>query len=81
MPDELEVIPNPQRSALADLHLLNSLQERLKNHARSFDSLLSLIPAKLYYGEDVSVCIPFSISPTSLLTSAVGPVAAQKADA
>ncbi|KAJ9611186.1 hypothetical protein H2200_004369 [Cladophialophora chaetospira] len=32
----------------------DELTERLKSHARSFDSLLSLIPAKLYYGEDVS---------------------------
>ncbi|RMD42288.1 hypothetical protein DV735_g2810, partial [Chaetothyriales sp. CBS 134920] len=28
------------------------LEARLKSHARSFDSLLSLIPAKLYYGRD-----------------------------
>ncbi|RVX75238.1 hypothetical protein B0A52_00590 [Exophiala mesophila] len=34
--------------------MADELEERLKNHARSFDSLLSLIPAKLYYGEDVS---------------------------
>jgi len=32
----------------------DDLEERLKSHARAFDSLLSLIPAKLYYGEDVS---------------------------
>ncbi|KAK4946556.1 hypothetical protein LTR10_014408 [Elasticomyces elasticus] len=32
----------------------DELEERLKSHARAFDSLLSLIPAKLYYGEDVS---------------------------
>ncbi|KKY15525.1 putative 60s ribosome biogenesis protein [Phaeomoniella chlamydospora] len=30
------------------------LEERLKSHARAFDGLLSLIPAKLYYGEDNS---------------------------
>ena len=30
-------------------------QERLKSHAKSFDGLLSLIPAKYYYGEDTSV--------------------------
>ncbi|OAP65321.1 hypothetical protein AYL99_01293 [Fonsecaea erecta] len=34
--------------------MADDLTERLKSHARSFDSLLSLIPAKLYYGEDVS---------------------------
>ncbi|KIY03048.1 uncharacterized protein Z520_01514 [Fonsecaea multimorphosa CBS 102226] len=34
--------------------MADELTERLKCHARSFDSLLSLIPAKLYYGEDVS---------------------------
>ncbi|OCT47842.1 60S ribosome biogenesis protein Rrp14 [Cladophialophora carrionii] len=32
----------------------DELTERLKGHARSFDSLLSLIPAKLYYSGDVS---------------------------
>ncbi|OAL34862.1 hypothetical protein AYO20_05822 [Fonsecaea nubica] len=36
------------------LIMADELAERLKSHARSFDSLLSLIPAKLYYGEDVS---------------------------
>ena len=32
-----------------------SFQERLRDHAKSFDGLLSLIPAKIYYGEDTSV--------------------------
>ncbi|KAK3319824.1 surfeit locus protein 6-domain-containing protein [Cercophora scortea] len=32
----------------------SSLQERLRGHAKAFDGLLSLIPAKMYYGEDVS---------------------------
>ncbi|KAL2015806.1 hypothetical protein VTK56DRAFT_4722 [Thermocarpiscus australiensis] len=31
-----------------------SLQERLRDHAKAFDGLLSLIPAKMYYGEDTS---------------------------
>lgn len=30
-------------------------QDRLKSHADAFNGLLSLIPAKLYYGEDTSV--------------------------
>ncbi|KAK3347931.1 surfeit locus protein 6-domain-containing protein [Neurospora tetraspora] len=30
------------------------LQERLRSHAQAFDGLLSLIPAKMYYGEDKS---------------------------
>ncbi|KAH8888617.1 SURF6-domain-containing protein [Thozetella sp. PMI_491] len=30
----------------------SSLQERLRGHAKAFDGLLSLIPAKMYYGED-----------------------------
>ncbi|KAK3953286.1 surfeit locus protein 6-domain-containing protein [Pseudoneurospora amorphoporcata] len=30
------------------------LQERLRSHAQAFDGLLSLIPAKMYYGEDNS---------------------------
>ncbi|KAH6615700.1 surfeit locus protein 6-domain-containing protein [Chaetomium sp. MPI-SDFR-AT-0129] len=31
-----------------------ALQERLRGYAQSFDGLLSLIPAKMYYGEDTS---------------------------
>ncbi|PWY76264.1 SURF6-domain-containing protein [Aspergillus heteromorphus CBS 117.55] len=31
-----------------------NLQERLRSHAQAFDGLLSLIPAKHYYGEDGS---------------------------
>ncbi|KAL4797261.1 surfeit locus protein 6-domain-containing protein [Aspergillus venezuelensis] len=30
------------------------LEERLRSHAQAFDGLLSLIPAKIYYGEDGS---------------------------
>lgn len=30
------------------------MQERLRDHAKAFDGLLSLIPAKMYYGEDHS---------------------------
>ncbi|KAI0189130.1 surfeit locus protein 6-domain-containing protein [Xylaria flabelliformis] len=32
----------------------SSLKERLLNSQKAFDGLLSLIPAKMYYGEDVS---------------------------
>ncbi|CAM1503775.1 Fc.00g013660.m01.CDS01 [Cosmosporella sp. VM-42] len=32
----------------------SSLQDRLRGHAKAFDGLLSLIPAKMYYGEDNS---------------------------
>jgi len=32
------------------------LQDRLRDHAEAFDGLLSLIPAKFYYGKDNSVC-------------------------
>ncbi|KFY58494.1 hypothetical protein V497_04794 [Pseudogymnoascus sp. VKM F-4516 (FW-969)] len=32
----------------------SSLQDRLRDHAKAFDGLLSLIPAKYYYGEDNS---------------------------
>jgi hypothetical protein len=31
------------------------IEERLRSHAQAFDGLLSLIPAKFYYGEDGSV--------------------------
>lgn len=30
----------------------SSLQDRLRDHSKAFDGLLSLIPAKMYYGED-----------------------------
>ncbi|KAK7953859.1 hypothetical protein PG988_014553 [Apiospora saccharicola] len=30
----------------------STLQERLRDHAKAFDGLLSLIPAKMYYGEE-----------------------------
>lgn len=33
----------------------DSIQERLRSHAQAFDGLLSLIPAKYYYGDDNSV--------------------------
>jgi hypothetical protein len=39
------------------------LQERLKSHARAFEGLMSLIPAKDYYGKDESIT---SVSFTSL---------------
>ncbi|KAF9770273.1 hypothetical protein IL306_012200 [Fusarium sp. DS 682] len=32
----------------------SSFQDRLRDHSRAFDGLLSLIPAKMYYGEDTS---------------------------
>ncbi|KAL6898799.1 SURF6 domain-containing protein [Trichoderma evansii] len=34
--------------------MAESLQDRLRDHAKAFDGLLSLIPAKMYYGEDTS---------------------------
>ncbi|KAL7951219.1 SURF6 domain-containing protein [Trichoderma barbatum] len=34
--------------------MADSLQDRLRDHAKAFDGLLSLIPAKMYYGEDTS---------------------------
>lgn len=37
-----------------------SLQDRLRDHAKAFDGLLSLIPAKMYYGEDTSVRLPLN---------------------
>jgi len=36
----------------------DSNQERLRSHAQAFDGLLSLIPAKYYYGDDNSVRAP-----------------------
>ncbi|KAK3899581.1 hypothetical protein C8A05DRAFT_17998, partial [Staphylotrichum tortipilum] len=43
--------PSPKARRL--IHVRTS-QERLRNHAKAFDGLLSLIPAKMYYGEDTS---------------------------
>ncbi|KAL8915493.1 MAG: hypothetical protein Q9171_000058 [Xanthocarpia ochracea] len=34
--------------------MAESLEDRLRSHAKTFDGLLSLIPAKLYYGEDTT---------------------------
>ncbi|OJD22010.1 hypothetical protein ACJ73_06651 [Blastomyces percursus] len=34
--------------------MADSIEERLRSHAQAFDGLLSLIPAKYYYGEDTS---------------------------
>ncbi|KAI9822928.1 MAG: hypothetical protein M1832_002953 [Thelocarpon impressellum] len=34
--------------------MAETLEDRLKGHAQAFDGLLSLIPAKLYYGEDTT---------------------------
>jgi len=34
--------------------MADDLEERLKSHARAFEGLMSLIPAKHYYGEDTS---------------------------
>ncbi|KAI9797868.1 MAG: surfeit locus protein [Piccolia ochrophora] len=34
--------------------MAESLEDRLRSHAKAFDGLLSLIPAKYYYGEDTS---------------------------
>ncbi|WEW55393.1 hypothetical protein PRK78_000824 [Emydomyces testavorans] len=39
--------------------MADSLEERLRSHANAFDGLLSLIPAKYYYGEDTSVRLRF----------------------
>ncbi|KAL8784167.1 MAG: hypothetical protein Q9213_004142 [Squamulea squamosa] len=34
--------------------MAETLEDRLRSHAKAFDGLLSLIPAKLYYGEDTT---------------------------
>jgi hypothetical protein len=58
-------------------------QERLKSHARSFDSLLSIIPANLYYGGDVSVRMALScliLSGHLYSLQCAGSMAKEKAD-
>lgn len=52
MGDTLEVSRrHPPPPTTAD----RELQERLKSHARAFEGLMSLIPAKDYYGKDESI--------------------------
>jgi hypothetical protein len=47
----------PDQTKLTIGNFLPLLQERLRSHAQAFDGLLSLIPAKYYYGDDDgSVC-------------------------
>ena len=69
MSESLEVcvgIASPAKFSLENLSLTDS-QERLRSHAKAFDGLLQLIPAKLYYGEDTSVsCAITSFQPTVL---------------
>ena len=48
--DDDEPPPPPPRT-------LDSIEGRLKQHARAFDGLLSLIPAKFYYNEDKTVSL------------------------
>lgn len=59
-------------------------QERLRSHAQAFDGLLSLIPAKYYYGEDTSVRILFVFDSLYWIPPDVkystGPMAAQETD-
>ena len=50
----LQVVSSPP--FYFDVLLTNILKDRLREHAEAFDGLLSLIPAKYYYGEDNSVC-------------------------
>jgi hypothetical protein len=51
------VVPEARKPRAHDAWETNNLfyQERLRSHAQAFDGLLSLIPAKYYYGEDGSV--------------------------
>ena len=49
----LKVIILPPAFSLSRFN--KRLQDRLREHAEAFDGLLSLIPAKHYYGEDNSV--------------------------
>ena len=57
----------PRKAVVGECVLTNFstvLQDRLRDHAKAFDGLLSLIPSKMYYGEDTSVC-RFYFIPTS----------------
>lgn len=54
MGDELEA--SSLKPIPAHLHISNrKYQARLKSHARAFEGLMSLIPAKEYYGKDASI--------------------------
>jgi len=37
--------------------MADDLQARLESHDKAFEGLMSLIPAKLYYGEDNEVSL------------------------
>ena len=50
-PPAVSVVTHCERELMTN----RRLQDRLREHAKAFDSLLSLIPAKMYYGEDTSV--------------------------
>lgn len=42
--------------------MIDRSQERLRSHAQAFDGLMSLIPAKYYYGDDNTVRVPLTVS-------------------
>ena len=48
-------------------------QDRLRDYSNSFTGLLSLIPAKMYYGEDTSVCSSSTDSPLYVPPSLIMP--------
>jgi 60S ribosome biogenesis protein Rrp14 len=56
------------------------VQDRLREHAEAFDGLLSLIPAKHYYGGDNSVRSWRHTSYSTLTNSSAGPVEEKEAN-
>ena len=48
---------SPQTSLHNSLAMADDLETRLQSHAKAFDGLMSLIPAKYYYGEDNDVSL------------------------
>jgi len=55
MADDLEVGVLPAHDNLTSNRLNTGPQARLKSHSRAFEGLMSLIPAKEYYGKDASI--------------------------
>lgn len=56
------------------------VQDRLREHAEAFDGLLSLIPAKHYYGGDNSVGSRRHTWYAALINSSAGPVEEEEAN-
>jgi len=60
--------------------ILISMQARLEGHSKAFEGLMSLIPAKYYYGEDNDVSMNSILLKMPILIVDTGSMAAQEAN-